>query len=159
MIDNEKRFEKDKEGKQIATVFFNSFGYSMTATTDTFNSLDGAFNADGRVYGVEVKWLSNDRYCKYDDIIIAKNKYDYSIGKGKEESALTRTFKVDYTKVDDGIILFTTDFSNCEWLTPVWMLLPTGNYEGAPKEWQMAYKVPRSRAKKWKITDGKVEQI
>lgn len=155
----EERFKTDKEGKAIATVFFNHFGFSMTATTDEFNRLDGAFEASGKVYGVEVKWLSTDRYYEHDDILIAKDKYEYSIGEGKEASGLERTFKFDYTKTEDGIIAFTTDFSNCEGMKTKTLWLPIGNYKGAPKKPTDVYPVPRSKAKKWKITDEKIEQI
>lgn len=155
------RFITDEEGKALVSQFYYNFGWAFTATTDTFNHLDGRFTTNtGDIVGLEVKNMSMDRYTKYDDILIAADKYEYASNKGKIVSGLTDSVKFDYVKVNSStIIVMITRFSAADGKKPKWKYMPIGNCKGAPKKWQLMYSVPRSRAKKYKITDGKIERM
>lgn len=158
--DEQERFITDEEGKELAAKICEYFGVTMTATTDTFNCLDGAYATnDGRIIGVEVKNMDTDRYEKYDDILIAKNKYDYASNKGKSDSGLTESVKIDYTKFGNSTVVFVTNFSAADGLEPIWKFMPIENVPNAPKKWQQMYEVPRTKARKYKITDGIIERI
>ena len=157
--DEKDRMETDAEGKQIATDFFKHFGYVVTATTEPMNRLDGLFNTEIGICGLEVKNMSVERYTKYDDILIAADKYEYSTTNGRQASGLVTTFKFDYVKTDCGIICLITNFDKCKGLAPLPLPLPTGNYKDAPKKWQLVYQVPRQEAHKWLITNDKIERL
>lgn len=155
------RFDTDIEGKEIAHNFFKNWGFEVTATTDTFDHLDGAFiSKDGEMIGVEVKNMGIDRYEHFNDILIATNKYEYSIGEGKVRSGLTETIKFDYTKVDDGIIVFVTRFSYADTTKkPISLYVPNEHTDNANYSWQQFYSIPRSKAKKYKITEKEIIRL
>ena len=157
----EERFDTDAEGKQIAFDFLKHFGFVLTATTEEMNHLDGSFNTKkGKRVGVEVKHMSEDRYTKYNDIPIADDKYIFSQGQGKEASGLVATYKFDYVKADDGgIFVFTTPFEECAKYPAILVDWPIANYKGAPTKPQWIHFIPRRRANKWLIANGKIEQL
>lgn len=162
MANNETdRFITDEEGKALVSQFYSNFGWAFTATTDTFNHLDGRFTTNtGDIVGLEVKNMSMDRYTKYDDILIAADKYEYASNEGKTVSGLTDSVKFDYVKVDSSTtIVMITRFSAADGLTPIEKYMPVENTPNAEKKKQWMYIVPRSRAKKYKITDGKIERM
>ena len=161
MAEDEKdRMETDEEGKQIAADFFKHFGYVVTATTYENDRLDGAFNTKIGIIGLEVKNMSVDRYTNYNDIPIAANKYDYSINDGKMASGLTKTFKLDYVKTEDGIVCMITDFAKCKLYKPQLKNWPIGNYKGAPKRPQWIHFIPREEMRsKWLITNNKIIKL
>lgn len=159
MYNNEQRFKTDKEGKELAYNFFKHFGYTVTATTNEYDHLDGSFQAlDGTIIGLEVKNLSMDRYLEYDDILIAQDKYEYAMGPAIDISGLSLTVKFDYVNTSDGIIVFVTRFQDVEG-EPIYIPMPIGNYPNAPKRKMPMYSVPRSKSKVYKITEEKIVRI
>lgn len=158
--DEQERFITDEEGKELARWFYSQYGWVVTATTDTFNHLDGKFtNSNGDIIGLEVKNMGTNRYEKYDDILIAKDKYDYASNEAKILSGLTDSVKFDYVNLGHSTIVFITRFSAADGLEPIKRLMPTENTPNAAKKEQLMYEVPRSKAKKYKITDGIIERI
>lgn len=158
--DDNERFVTDEEGKALATWFYQQYGWVVTATTDTFNHLDGKFtNCNGDIIGLEVKNMGTDRYEKYNDILIADDKYQYATNEAKRISGLTDSVKFDYVNLGHSTIVFVTRFSAADGLKPIDIWMPTENTPNAPKKRQQMYSVPRYMAKKYKITDGKIERI
>lgn len=158
--DDNKRFITDAIGKEKASKFFQHWGMTVTATTDTFNHLDGKFtDCNGDIIGLEVKNMGADRYYKYNDILIAKDKYDYATNKAKSISGLTESVKFDYVDFGYATIVYVTRFSAADGLKPIWRYMPIENTPNAPKKWQQMYSVPRWKAKKYVITKDNVERI
>jgi hypothetical protein len=164
------RFITDEEGKQIAYDMCAYFNMALTATTDTYNHLDGKFKTkNGNTWGMEVKNMGTDRYDEWDDILIAKDKYNYATNEGKTVSGLTDSIKIDYVKFNDekpedmavrlkygfekgDVIAFITKFSYAQGCEIVWPKAPTKHTPNAPKKKQPFYSVPREKAIKYKLT-------
>lgn len=149
----------DEIGKGIAHQLFDWLGSEFQETTEEYDILDGRFNYNGKVYGVEIKYVSPKRYTKYDDIIIATNKYEYSIGEGKVRSGLTATYMLTYTPMKDETICMLVPFTKCLPSRKITKFAPNHHTENTTYSNHPFYSVPRSEARKFKITKEEIIEI
>jgi len=149
----------DRQGKDIALKLFNWLGSTFQETKDEYDMLDGSFQVDGKVYGVEIKYVSPLRYTKYDDIIIASNKYDYSIGEGKVKSGLTTSYMMTFTPMDNETICMLVPFTHCLPNRKITKYAPDHHTWNATYSNHDFYSIPRSEARKFKITKEQIIEI
>lgn len=146
--------DTDIKGKMLASqVIKCTLGVEFHPTEDEFNILDGWFEYKGKNYGLEIKNMCEGRYFKFNDVLIAPNKYEYSIGEGKEASGLTATYMFNYIELEDQTKILITNFDNCQTARTITFLAPKCHKEDAEREEMPFYSIPRTKARKYTIID------
>lgn len=153
--------DTDTLGKQIASqVLEQIHGTILHVTKEEKNRLDGWFEYNGKIYGLEVKSADNDLFYGFPTMLIAKNKYDYSIGQGKEISGLTTTYMLRFTVLPNGDTdLHVCNFDVCQRIKPELMRMPNNHKPNSGHHLEYMYKVPLSLARHFEIIDNKVIEI
>lgn len=154
--------DTDTLGKQIASqVLEQIHGTILHVTKEEKNRLDGWFKYKGNNYGLECKYADDcERFYDYPTMLIAKNKYDYSIGQGKDISGLTTTYMMYFTVLPNGDAdIYIGNFSECQNIKWEWMWMPKTHKQNTEYHWVKMYKVELSKAKHYKIKDNKVIEI
>lgn len=140
--------DNDEKCKEAAIKFLREeYGYNLIPTDDEFNNLDGLIQYHGKNYGIEFKGVSVYRYNKYDDVMVEKLKYDYSIGEGKEASGLCHSYFITMTEFDDRWESYIVNFKQCEGREIRTIKVPESSSPEAKYIWKEFYSIPRKEAK------------